>query len=633
MRSNASRIVAAFASRGCRAENPSTRWCRSRCAASGCLHERAPVWKGARVMSFLAPAAAVLALTLPAIVALYFLKIRRPTRIVPALHLWPNQIRDRQANVPWQRLRPSWLLFLQLLAAAVLVAAAVQPALPAGAAVASHSIVLIESSASMQATDVVPSRLDVAKRQANAIIDQLGPQDRMTVIAVGPVARIVASVTGDRDTLHRAVNEVTASNGAADLSAALAMAAGLVRAGDDARAYLFTDGIVQPLRASFAAGLPFPVEYHRVGTSGENVALTSLTVRTSAQSRAAYLHLQNFGQQPRSVSVEWRADSHLLCVRPLTLPAGQAQDLIFPVPGDATSVTAHIAATDIFALDDTATAVARTPRAFRVLLVTPGNVFLEQALRLRTDLQIDVIAPAGYRASAAYALTVFDQFSPAALPDGPFVMVDPPAGSTLAGGQPVGIGGVRAVDAGDPLLANVDLQDVHVARSQDLRSSTFGRPLVSSLQTPLVLVRDEPFRQVLVGFDLHESDLPLRIAFPILVQNLSEWLLPPSVPSHSFHPDEPVTIVPESGATSVSVVRPDGSRRPLAAGSIATFGDTDPTGLYTVEQTIAGTLQRSWFSVNVFSEPISQLKPPDRLTLPPTRTTITQATHHGHLEF
>jgi hypothetical protein len=36
--------------------------------------------------------------------------------------------------------------------------------------------------------------------------------------------------------------------------------------------------------------------------------------------------------------------------------------------------------------------------------------------------------------------------------------------------------------------------------------------------------------------------------------------------------------------------------------------------------------------VNLFSEPISQLKPPDRLTLPPTRTTISQATHQGQLE-
>ncbi len=563
-------------------------------------------------MTFLAPAAAILGLTIPAIIALYFLKIRRPTRVVPALHLWPSQIRDRQANVPWQRLRPSWLLFLQLLAAAALVAAAVQPVLPAGASLARHSIVLLDASASMQATDVTPSRLGEAKRQVNAVIDQLGPSDRMTVIAVGPNSRIIASVTGDRDALHRAVNGVSASNGPADLSAALSLAAGLVRSGDDARAYLFSDGIVQPLRSSFAAGLPFPVEYHRVGTSGENVGLTSLTVRTSAQTRAAYLHLQNFGQQVRSVSLEWRADGHLLDVRPLTLPAGQGQDLVLPVPSDATSVTAHLATGDIFAVDDTAAAVARTPRAFKVLLVTPGNVFLEQALRLRTDFQLDVVAPTAYHASSAYAMTVFDRFAPPVMPDGPFLMVDPPAGSALAGGPAVGIGRVRAVE--------------------DLRASTFGRPLISSLQTPLVLVRDEPFRQVLIGFDLHESDLPLRIAFPILTQNLSEWMLPPSVPSHSFAPDEPVTIVPEPGATSVNVVRPDGSRRTLATGAIATFAETDPTGLYTVEQAIAGQVQRSWFSVNLFSDSISQLKPPDRLTLPPTRAVAIQTTHRGQLE-
>jgi hypothetical protein len=484
----------------------------------------------------------------------------------------------------------------------------------------------------MQATDVAPSRLAEAKRQVAAMIDQLGPQDRMTIITVGSSPRIVAAVTGDHDSLHRAVSGVFASNGAADLSAALALAAGLVRAGDDARAYLFSDGIVQPLRASFAAGLPFTVEYHKVGVSGENVGLTSLTVRTSAQTRAAYLHAQNFGQQPRAVTVEWRADGHLLDVRPLTLQPAQGQDLLLPVPGDATSVTARLAASDILVLDDSATAVARTPRAFRVLLVTPGNVFLEQALRLRTDLQVDVVAGAAYRASGSYALTVFDRFSPPVLPDSPYLMVDPPMGSTLAGGAAVGIGRVRAVDAGDPLLANVDLQDVHVARSQDLRNSTFGRPLISSLQTPLVMVRDEPFRQVLIGFDLHESDLPLRIAFPILVQNISEWMLPPSVPSHSFHPSEPVTIVPESGATAVTVVRPDGSRRSLATGSIATFADTDPTGLYVVEQVVGGKIDRSWFSVNLFSDAISQLKPPGRLTLPPTRTVSVQATHQGQLE-
>jgi hypothetical protein len=584
-------------------------------------------------MSFLVPGAAFLALTLPAIIALYFLRIRRPTRIVPALNLWPDQILDRQANVPWQRLRFSWLLLLQLLGAAILVAAAVQPALSAGTSLARHSVVLLDVSASMQARDVAPSRLDEAKSEIGALIDQMGPQDRMTLLAVGSTPRIVASVVGDRQALHRALGQIAATNGQADLSAALTLGAGLVRPGDDARAYFFGDGIVGPIRTDSANGLPFQAEYHRIGLSGENVGLTSLVVRTDAQSRAGYLHLQNFGQQARTFSLEWRADGRLVDVRPLTLAGGLAEDLSLPVPTGATLVSAHIVTGDPFALDDTVIAIARAPRQFRVLLVTPGNVFLEQALRLRTDIQLDVVAPAAYKSSLAYAMSIFDRYSPRSLPAGPFIVLDPPPGTQLAGGAAIGIGRTRATDAGDPLLTNVDLRDVHIARSQDLRTSLFGRPLITSLQTPLVLVRDEPFRQALFGFDLHESDFPLRIAFPILVENLSEWMLPPSVPSHSFHPDEAVTIVPETGATSVTVIRPDNGRRPLATGSIAAFGDTDLTGLYTVEQVVAGNIDRSWFTVNLFSDQISQLKPAERLTLPPVSAAATTHTlHQGQLE-
>jgi hypothetical protein len=583
-------------------------------------------------MSFLAPAAAALALTIPVIVALYFLRIRRPTRIIPALHLWPDQILDRQANIPWQRLRPSWLLFLQLLAAAVLVGAAVEPALPVGATLARHTIILLDVSAAMQATDVAPSRMQEAKRQVRGIIDQLGPQDRLTLITVSPSPQLAASVVGDRQALHRALDNARPSNGAGDLSGALTMAGGLVKAGDDARALLFSDGILQPLRSNFGSGLPFPVEYHRIGASGENVGITSLTVRTSAQTRAAYLHVQNFGQQPRQLSLEWRADNRLLDARPLSLGGGQAQDLVLPVPADATTVTAHLDGGDIFAEDDTATAIARAPRPLKVLLVTPENVFLEQALKLRADFQLDVVTPTAFKSSTTYAMTIFDRFMPPALPDGPFIMIDPPAGTRLAGGPAVGIGRVRAADAGDPLLANVDLQDVHVARSQDLRQSNFGRVLLNSVQTPLLLVHEEPFRQALFGFDLHESDLPLRVAFPILMENLSEWMLPPSVPSHSFHPDEPVTIVPVPGVQSVTIIKPDGSQRLLPPAAITTFGDTDALGLYTVIQTVAGRQERSWFTVNLFSDDVSRLKPVDRLTLPPSHVTGGQTKHRGQLD-
>ncbi len=582
-------------------------------------------------MSFLAPAAAVLALTLPAILALYFLRIRRPTRIIPALHLWPEAIRDRQANLPWQRLRPNWLLFLQLLAALVLVASAVQPALPVGSGLARHTLVLLDTSAAMQARDVSPSRLDEAKRQVLDLVNQLGPQDRMTLIRVGPRPQILASAVGNQETLRRAVQDARPSNGAGDLTAALNLAAGLVRAGDDARAVLFSDGLLEPVRG--ASELPFPIDYRRIGVSGENVAIGSLTVRASALTRAAYVHIQNFGQQQRDTSLEWRADDRLLDVRSLKLAPGQGLDLILPVPADATFVSAHLTPGDIFALDDTAIAVARTPTPFQVLLVTPGNVFLEQALRLRPDFRVDTITPELFQPRGGYALAVFDRFSPRVVPNGPFMIIDPPQGTPLAGGPPVGIGRVRAADASDPLLTNVDLLDVHVARSQDLKGSSFGRVLLESPQTPLVLVREEPFRQVLIGFDLHESDLPLRVAFPILMENLTEWMLPPRVPTRSFRPDEPVTIVPEPGAQSVTILRPDGSERALPGGGITTFGDTDLLGLYTVIQSVGTKIQRSWFTVNLFSDAVSRLKPVDRLTLPPSHVAATGApTHRGQLD-
>ncbi len=46
-----------------------------------------------------------------------------------------------------------------------------------------------------------------------------------------------------------------------------------------------------------------------------------------------------------------------------------------------------------------------------------------------------------------------------------------------------------------------------------------------------------------------------------------------------------------------------------------------------------GKTDRSWFTVNLSSEQISQLKPADRLTLPPISSTIAVNTvHRGQLE-
>ena len=514
-------------------------------------------------VSLVAPLAALFGLTLPVIVALYILRVRRPeVRVASTLH-WRRAVLDRQAGVPWQRLRPSWLLLLQLLAAALLVLTLMRPVTVTSSALAGHTIVVIDISGSMQATDVTPSRFEEARSRARALVDRLGPDDRMTLIAMGPRPRVVADVTGDGARLRGALDELRSSNGDADLQGALALGQAAARPGTPTRLVLLSDGITEPLRAPLI--LPFDITDERIGVSGENLAITELSVSTTPGRREATVHIQNLGRDRRHTSVELRADGHLVDARPLDLEGGAGRDLAFTLPAAAQQVTAALTPTDLLALDDMASAVVTVPHTLHVILVTRGNLFLDRALRLRRDVALTTVDPDAYAVSKGADLYVFDGFLPPALPDRPVWVLAPPADPGLGTAGPVAPGRPRASNPDDPLLADVDLRDVHVARARMTSPAAGWRSVIEADTGPLLLVRDSEPRAVLTTFDIHESDLPLRTAFPLLVDRLSAFLLPASLPPRSHEPDDTVSVTPGSGATAVRVIGPDGAALSLPA--------------------------------------------------------------------
>ncbi len=583
-------------------------------------------------MTVLAPLAGLFALALPVIVALYFLKVRRPEVPLASTLLWRRLVRDRQANAPWQRLRFSWLLLLQLLAVAALVLALMRPAIPVKAALAGHTLVVLDASASMQATDVKPNRFEAAREQARSLIGRLGPQDRMTLIWMGPQPRILASSTGDRALLRSALDGAHVSNGGADLQQALALAVSAAGRSADTHLILLSDGITNPLRRPLE--LPFRVEYHPIGVSGENVAITTLAVHPEPEQRIAFVHIQNFGRERRHTSVEWRVDGKLQDAKGVDLEAVSGRDLVFPLPAGAGRVTATLTPSDLLALDDVAWGVARPPRTFKAVLATPGNVFLERALRLRTDVRLTTVPPQDYKPDPTVDLYIFDGFLPAALPSQPVWLLNPPEGGRLHIGPALSPGRVRASNPSDPLLTGIDLRDVHVARARDLRGVSFGRALLETDSGPLVLLRDEPGRAVLTAFDLHDSDLPLRAAFPILVDHLSGWLLPEAVVPRSYRPDEPVQISTGRGVEAVRVVRPDGRVVTLGGGGLThAFDDTDQLGVYVIEQVRGGQAIRSEFAVNAFSPERSAIAPQARVALAGTAAPAQAAPRPQHREW
>src|SRR6478672_10132202 len=116
---------------------------------------------------------ALIAIVPPAVVALYFLKLKRQPLEVPSTYLWHKSIEDLHVNSLWQRIRQNLLMYLQLLLLLLVIFALLRPGWRSGQLRGGRYIFLIDDSASMNSTDVAPTRLAEAKRQATVLIDEM----------------------------------------------------------------------------------------------------------------------------------------------------------------------------------------------------------------------------------------------------------------------------------------------------------------------------------------------------------------------------------------------------------------------------------------------------------------------------
>ncbi|MDB4931820.1 MAG: hypothetical protein JWM10_4304, partial [Myxococcaceae bacterium] len=106
------------------------------------------------------------ALAAAAVVALYLLKQRRRRVAVPFAPLWARVLEERPSAKLFERLRRLLSLLLQLVLLALLVVALGDPR-PAGAARRGRTtVLLLDGSASMSATDVPGGRAAAARAAA-----------------------------------------------------------------------------------------------------------------------------------------------------------------------------------------------------------------------------------------------------------------------------------------------------------------------------------------------------------------------------------------------------------------------------------------------------------------------------------
>lgn len=552
-------------------------------------------------MSFLAPSAFLLGLLLPLIVLLYLLKLKRIEQPVSSTYLWQRMVRDVEANSPWQRLRRNLLLFLQLLFLLLLIFALARPFNWQSGLSAQSAILILDTSASMGATDVSPTRLSAAKQQAHRLVDDLPDSARLTVIEAGAKVRVAASASLDRRQAHQAIDQVQQGAGSSDLAVALQLASAIASRQPDAQVILLSDGRSDlPERLS----LPGNLVYYPIGLRGENQAVSLLTLQTEPgrESLTAFVQVTHYGTTPVERRLGIYLDNTLQQAFDLSLqPAEQRAVIVEGLPTTIHLVEARLSPPDDPVIDDLpsddqAFAPWRQTAPRRVTLVSSGNRFLETALSLQPAVQLTLVTPTSTLSLPAADLTIFDNAQPVdlPLPQGALLWVNPIRSTeffTITGSlaNPVP---VPASD-GATLLNNVSLDTVNILDSLQLSAPDWLHPQIVT-QTeegatyPLLLSgENQGQRLAVLAFDLRRSDLPLQIAFPILLNNLLEWLAPggQATPTQ-LSPDDLLTLsVPLSAPSdaTVQIQPPQGPAIRLQAtqGQVR-FSGTQQLGLYQV---------------------------------------------------
>jgi Ca-activated chloride channel family protein len=585
-------------------------------------------------MGFLAPAAIGLAALIPIIIAMYLLKLRRTEQVVSSVYLWRRMVRDVEANAPWQRLRRNLLLLLQILFLAALILALARPFRWVPGARARAAILILDTSASMAATDLTPNRLEAAKARIAQMVDDMPDDARVTLITAGQEAQVLVSSSQDRRQIKLAIDEIQVSNAGSDLTAALELASAVTARQPDTDIVVLSDGrVTLPERLSLSGH----VRYLPMGLSGDNQAISSLSLEQARgiTGTTAFAQITNYSQATAQRRLTFYADGQLVDAYDLEIASGDQRAVVAEgLPAGTQVLEAQLTGQDSLPLDDRAWAVRPDVQPAAVTLISDGNLFLETGLALLPNVEVTSLRPQdfeqGEEVGSVEDLTILDAYVPltTTLPAGNLLFIAPPRGTsyfTVTGTLDVPM--LRAVDPEDPLLAYVDVSEANVLQAARMPLPAWARPIIvgdsSGDTAPLLFAGEVDGRRVAVlAFDLHSSDLPLQVAFPVLLANLTGWLAPGGggeLPGQ-VSPGAPVSLSLPPEVESATLTRPDGSTIQLAPkGGGAVFADTGQLGVYRLAwQLPQGTndepVERR-FAVNLFSPQESDVRPADELAL------------------
>lgn len=465
------------------------------------------------------------------VLALYMLRRTPKPQLVSNVTFWMRAVESsrprflRAARIPW-------LAFLvSLIVAILLVGELGDPRF--GQGVRGTTVIVLAAGRSMGATQGGERRIDRAVREVRRWVDRTTVGGRVAVVRAGMRPETLLALTEDPADLDRALHDFALDDGPADLAGALRLADRIVATGGEAgQILLVADRDVEVETHATRVLIP-------VGVPSDTIAIADFTARRDPMAAGEFVtqvSVRSFSSREASARLRVLDGDVPLLDRRVTLRPGEgARVTAQGFSAERAELTARlveleiVGSEDALAIDDVAHAVVEPLRPLRVLLVSSGNDYIEAALAVHPNAEVERIDAVEFAsrdddALSAYDVLVLDR---APLPDGrvhPAVLLfSPPSGQLGASGS-ADHPHVSAALASHPALRGVRLDGIRVGRALRFATVPGDQVLIRSDADALAVARELPNRRLLAfGIDLAATDLVDREAFPLFVHHALQW--------------------------------------------------------------------------------------------------------------
>ena len=527
----------------------------------------------------------LLGATVATVVFLYWLKPPPQRVVVPSTLLWDRLLKEKKRNTLLDRLR-WWLSLMLALIIGLSVASGMgRPELSSPGRDVRNITVVIDNSATM-ATRTADgfTRWEHAVAHAGRVLGQGSASGQFLILDTSGQAP--PGEPGDRRSALEVLAELTVSLGDEPQFPDLPEG--------ESEIFFISDGVLVDDAPPEATLISVFEPAHNVGITAFQVeALPSEPTRFQA-----FVQVKNASDVGKQTTLRLSGSNEGGIRDTLTLGPGETRGRSIDLGSfERGPVRAVVTAdSDAFPADDYAYGFLPIRTETRVLLVTRGNVYLENVLADEPRLSLAVVSPAQYDPQVSADVYIFDRFAPPEAPGGPTLVFLPPdvewLTQTLAVVEAPEVSGWNPAH---PVLRFVALEDLRIDRAARIAmpeegdagpTSVVGETgrapaaevVVGSPLLPLVLVSERPERIVRVSFALEDSNFPLHPGFPIFLTNTLGWLM-----------DEQVALARAPGQIEVplamaAVTDLEGSDVATWPLSNRTVFMADQPGLYTVAQ-------------------------------------------------